>query len=91
MQLGQGKQRKGIAIAFLIGISSLAAQFIYNRLIFFYVANSEYAAASIVTLHLLGFLIGTLLARRAPLPTSWLLVGAIGVVLASYALVWQLG
>lgn len=79
------------ALAFLLGFWSLAGQFVYNRIIFFYIANSENAAASIISLHLLGFLVGSLLARRVSIPIPVLI--ALGLLLTpvSQLLVWTYG
>lgn len=78
-------------VAFSTGFASLATQFIYNRLIFFYIANSEYAAANIITLHLLGFLVGTLLGRRLTISVGALLWSMLAVTFVAYVMVWELG
>jgi len=82
---------KILALAFLTGFWSLAAQFVFNRIIFFYVANSEYVAATIISLHLAGFLVGTLIARRHAVRPEHLVVATLLLTLASDLLVWQLG
>lgn len=78
-------------LSFLVGFWSLAGQFVYNRIIFFYVANSDYAAASIISMHLLGFLLGSLAARRWKLPL--MPVVAVSVLLTGLAqlIVWGWG
>ncbi|MBS0232528.1 MAG: hypothetical protein JSR99_03470 [Proteobacteria bacterium] len=80
-----------VLLAFAVGAWSLLGQFIFNRIIFFYVANSEYTAASIITLHLAGFWLGATLARKYN-PEIWplLLVSALITMLAE-VLVWRMG
>lgn len=51
-------------LAFLSGIASLLMQLSLSRIIFFYVANSEYNTALVVSAHLSGFLLGALLKRN---------------------------
>jgi spermidine synthase len=80
-----------LALAMLVGCWSLVAQFIFNRIIFFYVANSEYTAASIIALHLTGFWLGAAVARRHVLPLGRLLWCSLGLVVAIDLLVWRLG
>lgn len=50
-------------LAFLSGVASLLMQLSLSRIIFFYVANSEYNTALVIAAHLLGFLFGALLKR----------------------------
>lgn len=88
MELGA---RFRIALAFIVGLWSLAAQFIFNRIIFFYIANSEYVAASIISIHLTGFWLGTLLARHRRLDVLWLLALTLLVLLSAYVVVWHVG
>ena len=66
-------------------------QFVYNRLIFFYIANSEYSAASIISLHLFGFFIGSILARYNRPTIGWLLPVFVVTTLLSYMMVWKMG
>ncbi|MDX2263426.1 MAG: hypothetical protein NW215_00445 [Hyphomicrobiales bacterium] len=56
-----------IALSFITGLITLGLQFVFNRLIFFYVVNTDYATVSVISLHLIGFLVGALLAGKAPL------------------------
>jgi predicted MFS family arabinose efflux permease len=51
-------------LPFVVGLWSLCIQFVLNRIIYFYVANSEYSAATIISLHLMGFLFGSLFAKK---------------------------
>lgn len=51
-------------ISFFVGLISLGLQFVFNRLIFFYIVNTDYATVSVISLHLIGFLAGALLAAR---------------------------
>lgn len=44
-----------ILYAFLVGLVSLGLQFVFNRLIFFYIVNTDYATVSVISLHLIGF------------------------------------
>lgn len=67
------------------------AQFIFNRIIFFYVANSEYVAASIITLHLLGFLLGSLVIRRWRMPIPWLIASSIATMALAFFFIWWAG
>jgi predicted membrane-bound spermidine synthase len=83
--------RAGIALAFAVGAWSLLGQFIFNRIIFFYVANSEYTAASIITLHLAGFWLGATWARKRRLDIWTLVAGSAAVTLAAEILVWRMG
>lgn len=83
--------RSDIALAFAVGAWSLLGQFIFNRIIFFYVANSEYTAASIITLHLAGFWLGATWARKRHPQIRLLLAGAAAVTLAAEVLVWRMG
>lgn len=79
------------ALAFLVGFWSLAAQFIFNRIIFFYVANSEFAAASIISIHLAGFLIGSLLIRRFSISVNNLIFTVFVLTVFSFFLIWHAG
>lgn len=79
------------ALAFLVGFWSLAAQFALNRIVFFYLANSDFAAAAIVTVHLTGFLAGTLLAPRARLSLGGLLSGGTLATGMAAVLCWRVG
>jgi len=72
-----------IFIAFAVGFCSLAGQFIVNRIIFFYVANSEYTAASIIALHLAGFWIGASFARRYHVAIRALLAATFALTLVA--------
>lgn len=83
--------RTRMVLAFLVGVWSLAAQFIFNRIIFFYIANSEYVAASIISIHLAGFWLGTLVARRVRLDILWLIGFTILATLAANIIVWRIG
>lgn len=78
-------------LAFLVGVWSLGAQFIFNRIIFFYIANSEYVAASIISIHLAGFWLGTLVARRVRLDILSLIGFTILATLAANLIVWRIG
>lgn len=78
-------------LAFLVGVWSLGAQFIFNRIIFFYIANSEYVAASIISIHLAGFWLGTLVARRFRLDILSLIGLTILATLAANIIVWRIG
>ncbi len=80
-----------IFIAVLVGFWSLGSQFILNRIIFFYVANSEYVAASIISVHLLGFLLGSLAARRVRIGLPWLVGAALAMTVGAQVLLWTLG
>lgn len=80
-----------IVLAFMVGFWSLAAQFIFNRIIFFYIANSEYVAASIISIHLAGFWLGTLLFKRWPVPVQLLIALTITVTMAANIIVWRIG
>lgn len=83
--------RPGVLLAFAVGGWSLLGQFIFNRIIFFYVANSEYTAASIITLHLTGFWLGAVLARRYKPEVLPLLGGSALITLLAEVLVWRMG
>jgi spermidine synthase len=80
-----------IFIAFAVGFCSLAGQFIVNRIIFFYVANSEYTAASIIALHLAGFWIGASFARRYHVAIRALLAATFALTLVAEVFAWRLG
>lgn len=81
--------------AFLVGFVSLGFQFVYNRLIFFYLTNSDYATATVISIYLLGFLIGSGVAKlkkthgKLSLPIITLAYLASAVI--SYGLNWVLG
>lgn len=83
--------RRDVPLAFAVGAWSLLGQFIFNRIIFFYVANSEYTAASIITLHLAGFWLGATWARKRHLGIRKLLAGAAAITLLAEILVWRMG
>ena len=83
--------RTRMILAFLVGVWSLGAQFIFNRIIFFYIANSEYVAASIISIHLAGFWLGTLVARRVRLDILSLIGFTILATLAANLIVWRIG
>lgn len=83
--------RAGLALAFAVGAWSLLGQFIFNRIIFFYLANSEYTAASIITLHLAGFWLGATWARNYHPQIRTLLAGSVAVTLTAEVLVWRMG
>ena len=78
-------------LAALVGFWSLCGQFILNRIIFFYIANSEYAAASIISLHLLGFLLGSLAARKWRVPASLLTAASLAVTALAQLILWTWG
>lgn len=78
-------------VAFFVGAGSLIGQFIFNRIIFFYLANSEYTAASIITLHLAGFWLGATLARRRIPRVGFLLCASIAMTFTAEILVWRSG
>lgn len=80
-----------ILLAILVGFWSLCGQFILNRIIFFYVANSEYAAASIISLHLLGFLLGSLAARCVHLSLPVLTAASLAVTVLAQMFLWTWG
>lgn len=81
-----------LLVAFLVGFASLAAQFAFNRLIFFYLANSELAAASVISLHLLGFLVGSLIGKRLlGVRLSIILSASLLVTVCAYIFSWQMG
>jgi len=80
-----------ILLAAIVGFWSLSGQFILNRIIFFYVANSEYAAASIISLHLLGFLFGAMAARRWALSLPVLAAASLAVTVLAQAFLWTWG
>lgn len=79
------------ALSFLVGFWSLAGQFVYNRIIFFYVANSDYAAASIISMHLLGFLLGSLAARRWRAPLLPVIGASLFLTGLAQLIVWGWG
>lgn len=79
------------ALAFLVGFWSLAAQFAFNRIIFFYLANSDFAAAAVITVHLSGFLAGTLIAPRTRMSLTTLLSIGLGLMLLAAGLCWRMG
>lgn len=80
-----------IAIAFAVGFWALAGQFIVNRIIFFYIANSEYTAASIITLHLMGFWIGAALSRRHLFSVHALVMATFALTALAELATWRLG
>ncbi len=88
-----------ILFALLVGLVSLGLQFVFNRLIFFYLVNTDYATVSVICLHLTGFLVGALLAKRYVISTgekpSAIAVSSfylLPVVTAlSYTLSWRYG
>jgi predicted membrane-bound spermidine synthase len=80
-----------LTFIFLVGFASLVGQFVYNRLIFFYVANSEYAAASIISLHLLGLLLGGIAAARLNMSLHILTLCALATSVFSYGIGWKIG
>jgi spermidine synthase len=80
-----------IFLAALVGFWSLCGQFILNRIIFFYVANSEYAAASIISLHLLGFLLGSLAAPRFHFSIAVLTAASLAVTVLAQMFLWTWG
>jgi predicted membrane-bound spermidine synthase len=90
MELGTVEWRR-IVLALLVGAWSLMAQFIFNRIIFFYIANSEYVAASIITLHLLGFLLGSLAVRRWNLPILLLIALSMATMALAFFFIWWAG
>lgn len=74
-----------------MGFWSLAAQFIFNRIIFFYLAHSDFVAASIITVHLTGFLMGTLIAPRVRASQSGMLSAAFVLSWLAALIVWRAG
>lgn len=78
-------------IAFAVGFWALAGQFIVNRIIFFYIANSEYTAASIIALHLAGFLLGAALARRLRPSLTTLVTTTLVLTFMAEVVTWRLG
>lgn len=82
---------RAVILAFAVGAWSLLGQFIFNRIIFFYVANSEYTAASIITLHLAGFWLGATLARKFRFEVWPLLAASALITLLAEMLVWRMG
>lgn len=82
---------RSIFVALLVGVWSLLGQFVFNRIIFFYVANSEYAAASIISIHLAGFWIGTLISRNRRLNIPLLVVLSFGATWLARLVTWQIG
>lgn len=80
-----------IFIAFAVGFWALAGQFIVNRIIFFYIANSEYTAASIIALHLMGFWIGAALSRRHLFPVPALVMATFVLTALAELATWRLG
>lgn len=80
-----------VAIAFAVGFWALAGQFIVNRIVFFYVANSEYTAASIITLHLTGFWIGAALSRRHLFSVHVLVMATFALTALAELATWRLG
>lgn len=83
--------RLPIFIAFAVGFWALAGQFIVNRIIFFYIANSEYTAASIIALHLTGFLLGGALARRMRPSLTILVTATFVLTWLAEVVTWRLG
>lgn len=83
--------RTPMLIAFAVGFWALAGQFIVNRIIFFYIANSEYTAASIIALHLAGFLLGAALARRLRPSLATLVTTTLVLTLTAEVVTWRLG
>jgi spermidine synthase len=84
-------RQSAFALAFTVGFWSLAAQFIFNRIIFFYIANSEYVAASIISIHLVGFWAGSLIARKYRLDVLTLVAATILAMLVANIVVWRVG
>lgn len=80
-----------VFLALLVGIWSLLGQFIFNRIIFFYIANSEYTAASIIGIHLAGFWIGTLLSRNRSFSIPILITLSFGATFLARLVSWQIG
>lgn len=78
-------------LAFAVGFWALAGQFVVNRIVFFYIANSEYTAATIIALHLAGFWLGATVARRRTLATDTLILGTLLATAAAEVLTWRLG
>lgn len=83
--------KDSVAIAFAVGFWALAGQFIVNRIVFFYVANSEYTAASIITLHLTGFWIGAALSRRHLFSVHALVIATFALTALAELATWRLG
>lgn len=76
--------------AFFIGFYALSFQFLYSRLIFYFIINSEYATAAVISLHLVGFLAGSLCERRWLGNLKSILLGALVVSIASYGVNFKL-
>lgn len=79
------------AIAFAAGFWALAGQFIVNRIVFFYIANSEYTAATIIALHLGGFWIGATLARHYKPDAGSLMLATLLATALAEVFTWHLG
>ena len=68
------------------------AQFLYNRLLFFYIINSDYSTAAAISLHLTGFSIGCWAARKSrPGSATWATLFAILLTLFGKILAWDVG
>ena len=78
-------------LAFAAGFWALAGQFVVNRIVFFYIANSEYTAASIIALHLGGFWFGATIARHQTFSTSNLILATLLATATAELLTWRLG
>lgn len=83
--------RPPILTAFAVGFWALAGQFIVNRITFFYIANSEYTAAFIISLHLAGFLLGAAFARRVRTSVSLLVATTVVLTFLTEIITWRLG
>ena len=80
-----------LLLPFLVGFWSLAGQFVFNRIIFFYLANSEHAAASIISLHLLGFLVGSMAVKQRRVSLGALVLVSLLLTPLAQLTVWTLG
>lgn len=80
-------------LALITGVWALSAQFLYNRLLFFYLTNSDYATAAAISLHLTGFFIGCWIARRIENLQAGALAALLSaaITVAGKTMVWDLG
>ncbi len=84
--------RKTVLLASLLGLVSLGLQFLFNRLIFFYIINTDYATVSVISLHLTGFLIGALVAQRLKYFSAAHALSVLPLLISiAYLLIWRIG